>query len=130
MLKASTLATILLLTTPALADDELLKRLFNGDDYGVAVFEDDVPDPMPDDDTGTTSSDDDIHRYDNAPDDVATHDNPEYLAWYLDGIQTAYRPDGLTDKEFANWVDDGCPGDDVHVCGSPDPYSDALVFDE
>lgn len=43
----------------------------------------------------------------------------EYVSWYLSNQSGSYRPDGMSDSDFVEWLEDGCPDDEVHVCGAP-----------
>jgi hypothetical protein len=115
MLRASVVA-LLLLTTPATADDEWLKQLFNGD--GVAAARAETSETAGDGYEDTTPNDPDVDRYIAGFPEPGTGDYDEYVQWYLDGIEGAYRPDGLTDSEYVEWVEEGCPGeDDADKCG-------------
>jgi hypothetical protein len=123
-------AVVLLLAVPAVGDDEFLKQIFNGDDHGVALFQDGTPDDMIEMDTGTDGDEsadagdelDPIYdRYINDPPKPGEPGHDDYVAWYLEGVEGAYRPDGMTDDEYAGWVNAGCPGeDDVTKCGVTD----------
>lgn len=42
-----------------------------------------------------------------------------YVEWFMQTQKDAYRPKGMNDSELVVWIEDGCPGDDAHTCGSP-----------
>jgi hypothetical protein len=117
----------LFLTTAVSADDEFLKRIFNGSAYTAEDSQPTMDSETPsddDDDTSdggyenTTPHDPDVDRYIEGTPSAGTPEYDDYVNWYLDGMENAYRPDGMTDGEFTEWLEAGCPGEeDAAKCG-------------
>lgn len=107
-----------LMTTPA--SDDLLKLVFNDPNRPSVVLVEYGNSNVRRQPTSILQPPDlDPDKFLYADESEITFDNPGYLEWYLEGIIGAYRPPGMTDRQFAEYTDRGCDG--ARICGTVDP---------